>query len=825
MTHLRALAFLAVPLALLGLIAGSAHAQVGEPDLAVTNISTDPFPPEPGEEVDLTVEVTNEGDGESNPFNYTFTLDNEAFGEAQTYDDTLAGGDSVVLNATTTWTVETGGHAIGATVDHQDSLSSEDTNTDNDEGSQAYTIGPDIAVRDVQADPSSPLEGDPVELTVTVENVADPDDVSASTDNFPVVFRVDGEQATTAATVSGLDPQETTTVTRTWTAENPGQRSVTAVGDVSQSIPDRDRSNNEADPTTVDVRPSRPDLVVADATYSPDPVEPDRRVTFTADVANNGNEDAGEHDVSLLVDGEEVDRTTIDGVTTDERTQAELAWQATAGNHDVEIQVDPDGNVTETDDTNNAWAITIPVGADLVVEDFVVQPEEPRASDRVRFTVEIGNDGLAVDEPVEVAFDVDGEPLDVQQIPGVEAANNRNVTSTPWNATVGDHEVEVLVDPGDDIDEVDDENNGRTRQLTVGEPEPDLAVLSAGIDPAVAEDGEEVTVRAPVENGGPRDAEAFDVTAEIDGETIGEVRLDELPSGEQRTLDFGNWTAEDGPHELAIEIDPADEVTETDEANNQLVETFGIGTDLTVRDLSVSPTDPDPGEEVAALAIVENNGTRSTPEANLSFALDDGTVADATIDPLDPNGQTSVEATFTATSGGTLAATIDPDDTLVEFDEDNNRAETPLELAGDAAPPDLTVDAITVDGDLANDDPITLTARIANVGEGPAPQAEVDFRVDGSSIGTTTVDGLAAGGQANASLEWSAESGATELEVVVDALEEIDESDETNNAETASLESGPIGIPIGAATAVIGLLGAASVAGQATSSKRKPPKR
>lgn len=834
MKHRWVLAALAAPIVLATLIAGGAHAHdIGDhPDLVVKNLTTEPAPPTPGDEVTVTATVVNEGGAEANDFEYSFGLDGEDHGDTQTWGDdddesNLGAGDEVTLNATTTWSVTVGEHTTNASVTHQDGISTEEHATDNNEETRPYTIGADLVATDVSVDPSDPIEGDAVTLTATVENQAGSDDTAAVADSFEVTFQLDGEQVSTPVTVDELAPGGTEEVTRTWTASDPGQHTVSAVADEDEQVDDRDRSNNDAGPVTVDVRAALPDLVVSDLTFQPDPARPGQTVTFTAQLGNNGHADAGGHQVALLVDGEVVATTDVDGVAENGQANVTLEWQATAGNHDIEVQVDAGGDQTETNEDNNAWTLSLPVGPDLVVRELAIQPSEPRASDRVRFTLEIGNEGVGVQDPFRVSFDVDGEPIDTVDVPGLGAGEVRNVTSNPWNASVGDHNITAIIDPANSIGEVDEENNARGRQLTVGEPQPDVAVLSASIDPSAPDAGDEVTVRAQLENAGPRDAGAFTVAASVDGDELAETRVDGLAAGEQTTLDLANWTATEGPHELVVRADTGSEIEEIDEANNEHVRSFGVGLDLGVVDLSLSPADPEPGSNVTALAIVQNNGTRATPAANVSFRLEGNEVAATTLGELEPNEQSSVEATFTASLSGRLEVHVDADDAIDEFDEDNNALGASLELSGDTAPPDLTVRSVTVQGDITSGESVRLDAIVANVGEGPSQRALVDFRVDGSSIGPpVSVDGIAAGGETNVtSEEWTPSRSEHEVEVTVDVDEQVDESDETNNTHTRTLEGAPAGIPIGPALPVIALLAAGSVLATLGGNKRKPPKR
>lgn len=829
MRHVRVLTALAALLAILTLLAGGAQAQLPQPDLAVTELTVNDPEPEPGDDVTVAATVENQGDGPSNGFTYNFTLNGKIIDQGS-HDglDAQGDGSSTTIEADEPWTVQAGQHLLQAAVDHNDTQNevgeTNDTNPDNDLKNRTFDIGADLAVTSFEVDPTDTIEGETVTFTAEIENVADPSDiVPDANETFHVEFLVNGNSVA-APTIEGLAAGESATVSGQWTASK-GNPSVRAVADLGEVVPDQDRANNEAEPVTLNVRPARPDLVVDDLSYTPDPAEPGSTVTFTASVTNNGHADAGQHDLALLVDNETVDTATLDGVGLNAQENATLTWEATAGTHDVEVLVDSGDGVTETNEDNNVWTLQLPVGSDLLVQDFEVQPPQPKASDRVRFTVEVGNQGLGVDAPFEVAFRVDGETLDSTTLDSLANGQQRNVTSAAWNASVGDHNVSVVLDPSEDIAEVDRSNNAHERQFTVGEPEPDVTVLSAVLDPATVADGDNATVRAQIQNKGARDAGTFTVVSSVDDEQLGQARVEALSAGQRTTLDLGEWTASSGLHELRVQADTDDEVDEASETNNELVRRLGVGANLEAIELSLEPTDPEPGDEVTALFIVQNNGTVATPGVNVSFTQDGSELGNASIDALEPNQQGTAEVTFTATRSGELQARVDTDEDVDEFDEDDNTATASLELAGQAQPPDLTVRSVTLEGEPNNGEEVRFVAEIANDGSGPAPETLVDFRIDGSSIGSpVSVGGLAAGESTEVtSSSWTVTRQEHDLEVRVDPDDRVGETDETNNAQSISVEGGPVGVPLSPILAVVGLVAATLAARGPRGSNRKPP--
>lgn len=828
MNAVRGLTAIATLVAVLALVAGGAQAALGNPDLAVTKVSTSPAP-EPGENVEVSATVENQGDQDSNNFTYGFSIDGESLGSEQEHGQGVPAGESVTITAPVQWSVDAGEHAINASVDHWDTSLSEtetkDTNGDNDQRQRQYKVGPDLRINSFEVRPSEAVEGDEITFEATIENVAKPEESSPNADkSFEVAFPVDGQSRVAPVNVGGLAAGETATVSATWTATE-GQHTVTATVDPDQAIADRDRSNNAAGGRSLDVRPALPDLVVSGLSFSPDPASTDEPVTFTPTLSNNGRADAGEHNVSLVVDGETVDTTTVSGVAQGAAKETSLSWTAEAGTHDIEVHVDAGETVKETNEGNNAWTLQLPVGPDFVVRDFEIQPPDPRANDRVRFTAEIGNDGQAVNDTFPVAFAVDGTPIDSVEVTSLKAGEVRNVTSAVWNATTGDHNVSVTVDPEDAIGETDRKNNQHYASVTVGEPRPDVAILSASLDPVTPDAGEEATVRAKIENAGARDADAFTVTATVDGDAIGEVRVDGLASGAQKTIALGNWTAENGSHELVVEADLDDAITEGSEDNNRFVRSLGIGSDLALLELSLTPQEPEAGDNVTALALVQNNGSVATPATNVSLRLDGAEIGTRALDGLGPNQQGSAEFTFTAAASATLEARVDPTEAIDEFDEDNNLAQADLQLANEGEPPDLTVRSVSVEGDPESDEGVRFTAEIANVGGGRSPGALVDFRVDGTSIDSpVSVEGLEAGQTAEVtSVNWTPTQNEHELEVHVDPEDRLAEADETNNTFKRSVEGSAVAIPLTPGSGALSLLAAALALASSGGRKRKPP--
>jgi hypothetical protein len=122
----------------------------------------------------------------------------------------------------------------------------------------------------------------------------------------------------------------------------------------------------------------------------------------------------------------------------------------------------------------------------------------------------------------------------------------------------------------------------------------------------------------------------------------------------------------------------------------------------------------------------------------------------------------------------------------------NARDNAGLETAGpvwrfttDGDPPDLTPIQITTNppGNLQTGQTVTLITEVKNIGTGPVVDPfAIDMRVDGVSIGATTVDqALLAGETRQISQTWTYDGGNPTIELIVDHQGQVSETDEANN--------------------------------------------
>jgi sugar lactone lactonase YvrE len=126
--------------------------------------------------------------------------------------------------------------------------------------------------------------------------------------------------------------------------------------------------------------------------------------------------------------------------------------------------------------------------------------------------------------------------------------------------------------------------------------------------------------------------------------------------------------------------------------------------------------------------------------------------------------------------------------------KDNRGMQTPgpvWRFSTEVGLPDLIVTALSTDpaGHLLSGQTATITATIQNIGNAPVEEGfDVNFSVDGVSIGATTTNAaIASGGSIQVSHSWAFGGGNPSIQVRADSQSVIVETNEANNSYTVTL--------------------------------------
>ncbi|MGA1866149.1 MAG: CARDB domain-containing protein [Thermoplasmatota archaeon] len=96
--------------------------------------------------------------------------------------------------------------------------------------------------------------------------------------------------------------------------------------------------------------------------------------------------------------------------------------------------------------------------------------------------------------------------------------------------------------------------------------------------------------------------------------------------------------------------------------------------------------------------------------------------------------------------------------------------------------PNLAPEGLSVEGTLIDGFEVSIIGNVSNIGEFDAGPFVVRMEVNGQIIGENTVSGLVAGEFIDVPFEWMTIEGEAEMELVVDALDEVAETNENDNS-------------------------------------------
>ncbi|MFA5860505.1 MAG: CARDB domain-containing protein, partial [Candidatus Thermoplasmatota archaeon] len=214
--------------------------------------------------------------------------------------------------------------------------------------------------------------------------------------------------------------------------------------------------------------------------------------------------------------------------------------------------------------------------------------------------------------------------------------------------------------------------------------------------------------------------------------------------------------------------------------------------DLAVSSVTATPNPANVDDPVTIGAVIENRGNATATDATVRFYVDDDSVADILILTLPPGSAQRVNVTWRAAAGNhTVSVVADPDGSIPESNESNNKGLSPKVLVVTALTPDLVVINVTA----TPRDPvpgtfITVKALIRNEGSGKAPTGfDVALAVDGDVVATQHFPpGMPAGYVLNVTMGTSLAEGTHELTIIADVNNDVKESDESNNDRSIYLD-------------------------------------
>ncbi|MET9483044.1 CARDB domain-containing protein [Streptomyces sp. NPDC006638] len=218
--------------------------------------------------------------------------------------------------------------------------------------------------------------------------------------------------------------------------------------------------------------------------------------------------------------------------------------------------------------------------------------------------------------------------------------------------------------------------------------------------------------------------------------------------------------------------------------------------DLTVTALTWTPAAPVETDTTTVNATVRNAGTAASPATTVNVSVGGAVAGSAPVGALAAGASATVPVAVGKRSEGSyrVTAVVDPTDTVVEQDNNNNSfAATAQLVVGQAPGPDLQV--LSIDSTPANPAvgaPVQFTVAVKNRGTTASGATTVTRLAVGGTTLNTNTPSIAAGATANVSVNgsWTATSGGATLVATADATNVVTETNETNNAFSRSIVVG-----------------------------------
>jgi uncharacterized repeat protein (TIGR01451 family) len=211
--------------------------------------------------------------------------------------------------------------------------------------------------------------------------------------------------------------------------------------------------------------------------------------------------------------------------------------------------------------------------------------------------------------------------------------------------------------------------------------------------------------------------------------------------------------------------------------------------DLTVPDITLSPSDPAIGDTVTITVTVKNQGTAVAAASQVVCYIDDTILATNSIVSLNVGTMATTTFTWQAQSGShIIRAVADSSGFIPETDESNNTMTFGLTTLA----PDLFVQSISWSPTKpSKGDSIVFSVTIKNQGNSKSRSTRINLYIDGNSRGYRDINSIDPANTTTTTYNWIAQSGQHNIKAVIDDTNQVKEGNETNNEYTFTFSTLP----------------------------------
>jgi subtilase family serine protease len=450
------------------------------------------------------------------------------------------------------------------------------------------------------------------------------------------------------------------------------------------------------------------------------------------------------------------------------------------------------------DDRTDPISVTWALAPDLAVSNVLVDGVNNLSMVQgtvAHISARISNPGDINAENVNVSFysgnpDLGGRWLKSIMIDYLPRLGVDNVTMN-WLVENGVNEIFVCIDPSEQVFEHNEANNVGFCTI-ISHPDLKLTPDDISFSPSNFKEGDPVEVKVDVLNVGLAKANSVVLKLYKGDPNRGGTLVSTKDMGSismwQTKQTVIIWTSEAGVHEFfaVVESDQPDIDREDNIASN----TISVLPDIYIGagDVALSQPILSEGDEATISVTVRNQGRARAEKVGVKVYTADEFIGYETISSLPVGASITVSFGWTPPEGSYIIyITADPGKQISESNEGNNYQSAIMTVLPSV---DLSVEELTIteiEPGKAN-----IAAIIPNSRNGGANDFDVKFyegniEIGGRIIKSEIVSNLNGMSSVNITFEWATTPGPKVVYVIVDSLNMIKETNETNNAKQVTV--------------------------------------
>jgi uncharacterized repeat protein (TIGR01451 family) len=517
--------------------------------------------PDPATIVDLIYINITAYDPDGGIVNYTW-----AFGDGESYYETPSDhGDDDIFDGKTTHTyIEKDTYLVLIAVY-------------DDDGNYSTTqfaiiienIPPEVEITD-------PEDDDTVSGTLTISGTAS--DIDDQTVSY-VEIKIDDSEWFQPDDTSGDGSWSTWNYD--WDTESGLYQVTNGIHTISARSFDEDTESDPIAEISVDVSNDPSDIFITE-NLDKTTVEAGGRIDVSGQVTYNTGDPVADAEV-------EIEIVSFDDVwIADTSSSGHYAMNITApdegGTFSVRVTVSentPYGNFIATKSVTINVTLILQPDLGIATADIDFNPSTPDTGDTVTITITVWNYGTEDADNVLVSV-YDGDPddqgiqiySDSVNVPKrvSESQGSTEEIEIIWDTEdeYGLHYIHVRIDPADKINESDESNNEAQRAIDI-EGQPDFAVGGISFSAEEPKIGDPVTIQITIYNNGTESGKVDYIIYDGDPDVGVEIgQGNKQISADRSSTVSVDWIPEEGgEHTIYVVLDPDDDITESDEDNNE----------------------------------------------------------------------------------------------------------------------------------------------------------------------------------------------------------------------------------------------------------------